>query len=127
LKVDLYLYSSTQSQYSPDSLRARYGRWLAETEEGKVLCKRWKDWVTAQIRKYDWDIEPEDADYPTIHGLRGTGILLRAEQGYAVEQIANDIGMSRQNVDVYMRFRDQMKMATDGQKKLRVVQGTKES
>jgi predicted transcriptional regulator len=28
-----------------------------------------------------------------------TGILARAEQGYEVDQIANDIGMSRQNVE----------------------------
>jgi hypothetical protein len=24
-------------------------------------------------------IDPDDADHPTIHGLRGTGILARAE------------------------------------------------
>jgi hypothetical protein len=52
------------------------------------------EWVGIQIKKYDWDIDPE-ADYPTIHGLRGTGILARAVQGYEVDQIANDIGMSR--------------------------------
>lgn len=49
-------------------------------------------WVGVQVRKYDWDIDPDDADHPTIHGLRGTGILARAEQGYEVDQIANDIG-----------------------------------
>jgi hypothetical protein len=42
---------------------------------------------------------PEDANHPTIHGLRGTGILARAEQGCEADQIANDIGISRQNVD----------------------------
>jgi hypothetical protein len=47
--------------------------------------------------------------------------LARAEQGYDVDQIANDIGMSRQNVDHYMRFRDQMKVGADGQKRLRLV------
>jgi hypothetical protein len=51
---------------------------------------------------------------PTIHGLRGTGILARAEQGCEVDQIANDIGMSRQNIDHYTRFRDQMKVGADG-------------
>ena len=54
-------------------------------------------------------------------GLRGTGILARAEEGYEVDQIANDIGMSRQNVEHYMRFRDQMKVGADGQKRLRLV------
>ena len=72
------------------------------------------------MKKYFWDIDPEDADHPSIHGLR-TGILARAEAGYDVDQIANDIGMSRQNVEHYMRFRDQMKVATDGQRRLKLV------
>jgi hypothetical protein len=46
---------------------------------------------------------------------------LRAEQGYEVDQIANDIGMSRQNVEHYMRFKDQMQVAAQGQKRLRLV------
>jgi hypothetical protein len=58
---------------------------------------------------------------PTIHGLRGTGTLARAEQGYEVDQIANDIGMSRQNVAHCMRFRDQMKVTADGRKLLQIV------
>ena len=53
--------------------------------------------------------------------MRGTGILARAEQGYEVDQIANDIGMSRRNLEHYMRFRDQMKVGADGQKRLRLV------
>jgi hypothetical protein len=36
-------------------------------------------------------------------------------------KIANDIGMSRQNVEHYMRFKDQMKVGADGQKRLRLV------
>ena len=120
-REDLYLYSPKGAQYTADGLRARWGRWLADTQEGRVICRRWKEWVAAQVKKYDWDIEPDDADHPTIHGLRGTGILLRAEQGYEVDQIANDIGMSRQNVEHYMRFKDQMKVGADGQKRLRLV------
>jgi integrase len=118
---DLYLYSPKGAQYTADGLRARFGRWLEGTPEGKQLCRRWKEWVAAQVKKYEWDIDPEDADHPTIHGLRGTGILARAEQGYEVDQIANDIGMSRQNVEHYMRFKDQMKVGADGQKRLRLV------
>jgi len=102
-------------------LRARYGRWLADTPEGKELCQRWKEWVAGQVKKYFWDIDPEDADHPTIHGLRWTGILARAEAGYHIDQIANDIGMTRQNVEHYMRFRDQVKVAADGKKRLRLV------
>ena len=119
----LYLYSPKGAQYTADGLRARWGRWLADAPEGRVICRRWKEWVGAQVKKYDWDIDPDDADHPTIHGLRGTGILARAEQGYEVDQIANDIGMSRQNVEHYMRFRDQMKVGADGQKRLRLVNG----
>jgi hypothetical protein len=110
-REDLYLYSPKGAQYTADGLRARWGRWLADTPEGRVICRRWKEWVSTQIKKYEWDIEPDDADHPTIHGLRGTGILARAEQGYEIDQIANDIGMSRQNVQHYMRFRDQMRWA----------------
>lgn len=118
---DLYLYSPTGAPYTPDSLRARWGRWLADTDKGREICRLWKEWVAAQVKKYEWDIDPDDADHPTIHGLRGTGILARAEVGYDVDQIANDIGMSRQNVEHYMRFRDQMKVASDGQKRLKIV------
>jgi hypothetical protein len=53
--------------------------------------------------------------------LLGTGILVRAEQGYEVDQIADDIGMTPQNVCRYMRFRDQMKVAADGRKRLQIV------
>jgi integrase len=120
-REDLYLYSPKGAQYTADGLRARWGRWLADTPEGREICRRWKEWVAAQVKKYDWDIEPDDADHPTIHGLRGTGILARAEQGYEVDQIANDIGMSRQNVEHYMRFKDQMQVAAQGQKRLRLV------
>jgi integrase len=120
-RKDLYLYSPKGAQYTADGLRARWGRWLADTPEGRVICRRWKEWVGAQVKKYDWDIDPDDADHPTIHGLRGTGILARAEEGYEIDQIANDIGMSRQNVEHYMRFRDQMKVGADGQKRLRLV------
>lgn len=119
-RADLYLYSPKGAAYTTDGLRARWRRWL-EVKEGKWLCKQWKDWVATQVRKYEWDIDPEDADHPTIHGLRGTGILARAEAGYDVDQIANDIGMSRQNVEHYMRFRDQMQVGADGQKRLRLV------
>jgi len=45
---------------------------------------------------------------PRIHGLRGTGILLRLVGGHSVDQIANDIGMTIQTVERYMRFRDQV-------------------
>jgi integrase len=120
-RKDLYLYSPKGAQYTADGLRARWGRWLADTPQGRVICRRWKEWVGAQVKKYDWDIDPDDADHPTIHGLRGTGILARSEEGYEVDQIANDIGMSRQNVEHYMRFRDQMKVGADGQKRLRLV------
>ena len=120
-RADLYLYSPKGEPYTPDSLRSRYGRWLADTDEGIELCKHWKEWVAKQVKKYEWDIDPEDADHPTIHGLRGTGILARAAEGYETDQIANDIGMTRQNVDHYMRFRDQMQVAERGQRKLKVV------
>jgi hypothetical protein len=72
-------------------------------------------------RKYEWEIDPEEAAYPTIHGLRGAGILIRRAAGHDVDQISNDIGMSRQMVERYMRFRDQMEVAAAGQARLRVI------
>src|SRR5882762_2083008 len=63
-REDLYLYSPKGAQYTADGLRARWGRWLADTQEGRVLCRRWKEWVGTQVKKYDWDIDPDDADHP---------------------------------------------------------------
>src|ERR1035437_5087753 len=108
---------------SPDSLRARYNRWLNKTPEGRELCRLWQDWVVRQIKKYEWDIDPEDTKHPTIHGLRGTGILLRRYAGFSNEQISNDVGMSLQMVEHYMRFRDQMDVAEKGAH-LRLVEQT---
>jgi hypothetical protein len=88
-----------------------------QSKAAKSVASGRNGWET----RSKWDIDPDDADHPTIHGLLGTGILARAEQGYEVDQIANDIGRSRQNVDHYMRFRDQMKVGADGQKRLRLV------
>ena len=102
-------------------LRARWHRWLEKTPEGRELCRRWREWIAAQARRYDWDLQAEDSQAPTIHGLRGTGILARFEQGYETDQISNDVGMSRQMVEHYMRFRDQMQVAAGGAARLRLV------
>jgi hypothetical protein len=42
--------------------------------------------------------------------------------GYDVEQIANDVGMSRQMVERYMRFRDQMEVGAAGRARLKLVE-----
>ena len=39
------------------------------------------------------------------------GHPVKRAAGHDVDQIANDIGMSRQMVERYMRFRDQMEIA----------------
>ena len=117
---ETYLYSPRGAAYTETSLRARWHRWL-NTTAGKALCAKWKEWLRQQIVRYEWELDAEDAKGPTIHGLRGTGVLLRWSEGYGVDQISNDIGMSRQTVDHYMRFRDQMGVAADGQKRLSLV------
>jgi integrase len=119
---DRYLYSPRGVPYTDTSLRARWMRWLRKTPQGKELCKKWQNWLTEMVAKYDWDIDPEDAKNPTIHGLRGTGILTRYAQGYDVDQIANDVGMSRQMVEHYMRFKDQMQVAAAGRRRLQLVE-----
>jgi hypothetical protein len=98
----------------------RHQRSLKKTPDGKEFCRLWQTWLTAQVKKYDWDINPEDTKNPTIHGLRGTGILTRYAQGHDVTQ-SNDVGMSRQMVEHYMRFKDQMEMAAAGAARLRLV------
>ena len=67
-------------------------------------------------------LTPTTPRIPTIHGLRGTGILVRYSLGYEVDQIANDVGMSRQMVERYMRFRDQMEVAASGGARPRLVE-----
>ena len=118
--ADAYLYSPRGVPYTETSLRARWHRWL-KTESGRAVCANWKEWITAQVAKYEWEIDPDDAKSPTIHGLRGTGVLTRWAEGCDVDQISNDIGMSRQMVDHYMRFKDQMGLAADGRKRLKLV------
>jgi hypothetical protein len=54
----LYLYSPKGAQYTADGLRARFGRWLADTEEGRELGRRWKEWIATQVKKYEWDNRP---------------------------------------------------------------------
>ncbi len=119
-RADVYLYSPRGKPYTTTSLQARWQRWLKRTEVGRELCKLWQKWVADMVRKYQWDITSE-ATNPTIHGLRGAGILIRRAQGYDVDQISNDVGMSRQMVERYMRFRDQMQVAAAGQARLRIV------
>jgi integrase len=125
-RTDLYLYSPRGDPYTETSVRARWNRWLRRTLEGRELCRRWQEWVTAQVRKYEWEIAADDANNPTIHGLRGAGILIRFALGYEIDQIANDIGMSRQMVEHYMRFKDQMEVAAGGSARLKIVSDRRE-
>ena len=103
------------------SLRARWHRWLGKTDAGRQVCAKWKGWLAQQVARYEWEVDPDDVKGPTIHGLRGTGVLSRWAEGFDVDQISNDIGMSRQMVDHYMRFKDQMGLAADGRRRLRLV------
>jgi integrase len=119
--ADLYIYSPRAAAYSTSSLRARWGRFLKRTAAGKDICRRWKAWLAEKVEQYEWEIDPDEVRGPTIHGLRGTGILLRHAEGYSVDQISNDVGMSRQMVDHYMRFKDQMEVAEQGRGRLRLV------
>lgn len=119
-RTDLYLYTPRGAAYTTTSLRARWNRWLA-TEAGEALCLRWREWVAEQVTRFSWEIDPEDVRAPTLHGLRGTAVVLRLTRGESVDQISNDIGMSRQMVARYARFRDQVEVAEAGQARLRLV------
>jgi len=63
----------------------------------------------------------EPIETSTTSGCGLSRILVRGEQGYDVGQITNDIGVSRQNVQHYVRLKDQMKVGAEGQKRLRLV------
>lgn len=117
---DLYLFTPRAQAYTPDRIRARWTRWL-ETEAGTELCGKWRKWLAAQVERYDWDIEPEEARGPTIHGLRGTGVLVRLSAGHDPQQVSNDIGMSLPMVQRYIRFRDQVEVAEAGRRRLKLV------
>jgi hypothetical protein len=85
------------------------------------FCRKWQNWLGEMTRRYEWDVNPDQARGPTIHGLRGTGILARFAEGFDAGQIANDIGATRQTVDHYMRFKDQMDVAAAGRERLRLI------
>jgi hypothetical protein len=95
---------SAHRRRSPRALRTL----LADTPVGRELCRCWKEWGGTQIKKYEWNIDPEDADHPRTARDRHSG-----QQGCEVDRIANDIGMSQQNVRY---FRDQTKAGADGRK-----------
>jgi hypothetical protein len=94
---------------------------LVGQKAGLAVCAKWRERLAGQVAKYEWEIDPDDVKGPTIHGLRGTGVLTRWADGYDTDQISNDIAMSRQTVDHYMRFKDQMGIAADGRKRLKLV------
>jgi hypothetical protein len=47
--------------------------------------------------------------------------LARFAEGFDAGQIANGIGATRQTVDHYMRFKDQMDVAAAGRERLRLI------
>ena len=121
-RPDLYLYTPRGQAYTPDRIRARWGRWLGG-KAGKELCRRWREWLALQVTRYGWEIDPEDVRGPTLHGLRGTAVLLRRRAGYERQAIANDIGMSLPMIEHYTRFMDQMDVAEANRRRLEVVGG----
>ena len=119
---DLYLYSPRGRSYSSTSLRARWRRWL-ETDKGRELRRLWQAWAKVQIRRFDWDIEPESVDAPTLHGLRGTAVALKRKAGYEAQEIETALGMSAPTVRHYTRFMDQIAAAEAASARLEIVGG----
>lgn len=122
-----YVVSPRGQAYTTTALRARWTRWLENTDEGKAFIKRWEVWERA-IRERDGEFVPPDALLkPTLHGLRSTAVVLRRLAGYSIEQISNDIGMSMPMVRRYSRFMDQRAAAESNilmlEKAHKVLQG----
>jgi hypothetical protein len=99
------------SAYTPTSFRARWDRWLSKTEAGIALCMRWRIWIARQVAHYQWEIDATSVNGPMIHGLRGKGVRVRWSDGFEVNQIANEVGMSRQTVECDMCCKDQIGIA----------------
>ena len=77
-REDLYL--CRRAQYTADGLRARWERWLADRKAVKSAASGRNGWETRSKSTNGTSI----LTTPTIRpftGLRGTGILARAEQG----------------------------------------------
>ena len=115
-REDLYLYSPKGIPYNPTSLRARWIRWLKRTADGEELCRLWKIWTAEKTKKYDWEIDPLDVKVSDNSRASRHWYSPRRTFAYEVEQISNDIGMSRQMVEHYMRFKDQMAVGADGRR-----------
>ncbi|HTV27107.1 MAG TPA: hypothetical protein VMF32_04955 [Xanthobacteraceae bacterium] len=62
------------------------------------------------VRKYEWELEPEDSLCPTM-AFAEPAFWCAVRPLPDADQVANDIGMSCPVVERYMRFRDQMKVA----------------
>ncbi|WP_404291472.1 hypothetical protein ACD578_05205 [Microvirga sp. RSM25] len=120
-REDVYLYTPRGQVYTPERIRSRWGRWLEQTAEGKTLCKRWRTWLADQVKRYGWEIDPEDSRGPTLHGLRGAAVMERRRQGYEAQAISNDIGMSLPMVMRYTRFMDQMEAAEMNRRRFEVI------
>lgn len=117
---DLYIYTPRGNAYTTMAIRSRWHRWLV-TAEGKALCDQWRAWLTIQVKRYGWDIEPDEVKGPTLHGLRGATVVSRRQQGYEAQSISNDIGMSIQMVMHYTRFMDQMEAAEANRRRFEVI------
>jgi hypothetical protein len=121
--ADLYLYSPRGKPYTETSLRARWHRWLA-SKDGLALCKKWAEWLTAQVAKYEWEIDPLDVKGPTIHGLRGTGCSPGGRTATTPTRSRTTSACRGRWWNHYMRFGDQMEVAAEGRKRLRLVGST---
>ena len=57
-----------------DGLRARWERWLADTEEGSEICRLWKKWVAPRSKSTNGTSILTTPTIRPFTGLRGTGI-----------------------------------------------------
>ncbi len=119
-REDLYPYSPKGSQYTADGLRARWGRWLVDTDEGRLLRRRWKEWIASQIRKYEWDIEPDEADHPMVCAApaswRGPNTVTKSTRSPTT--LACPVSRTLHAIPGPMR------VGAEGQRRLRLVHGS---
>jgi hypothetical protein len=110
--------------------QALYGDELAGTvaplagEQGRARALQEMGGLTAQVAKYEWEIDPLDVKGPTIHGLRGTGCSPGGRTATTPTRSRTTSACRGRWWNHYMRFGDQMEVAAEGRKRLRLVGST---
>jgi len=120
-REDLYLYSPKGAQYTPTACARAMGDGSPIRPKASSSASVGRSGSPVRSKNTSGTSTPRTPIIRPSTACEALASWSAPSKGYGVDQIANDIGMTRQNVEQYMRFRDQMKVAADGKKRLRLV------